>query len=141
MYCDKTGALQLAVSKAIRALADRTPATAPAPTAPDPCYQAEASRILAVEEKAERGLAVEQQSLEMQKQKLAMHLLAATVYPCASERTCSEGLDDLVCGQLLLLDRRFITLMVLGLLRYSVGSFPTRYKNPMCKKMHIKSKK
>ena len=53
----------------------------------------------------ERGLAVEQQSLEMQKQKLAMHpdLLAATVYPCASERTCSEGLDDLVCGQLLLL--------------------------------------
>ncbi len=30
MYCDKTGALQLAVSKAIRALADRTPATAPA---------------------------------------------------------------------------------------------------------------
>jgi len=76
MYCDNSGRLRLAVNRVIRALADR-PATAPAPTAPDPCY-------LAVEEKAvvlkERGLAVEQQSLEMQKQKLAMHpdLLAAT---------------------------------------------------------------
>ncbi len=103
MYCDETGELQLAVSRAIRALADRPPAAA-APVFPVPppvesfhVYQqlhAEAEgralivavkeKGMAVKEKAvvlkERGLAVEQQSLEIQKQKLAMHpdLLAAT---------------------------------------------------------------
>jgi hypothetical protein len=94
MYCDNSGALQLAVSQAISTLADRpSVATAPAPSfsvETFPVYRelrAKADGILALtaaEEKAvmlkERGLTVEQQSLEMQKQKLAMHpdLLAAT---------------------------------------------------------------
>ena len=80
MYCDKTGELQLAVTQAIRALADRPiVATAPAPSTFSsetfPEYQklrAKADGILAV-------TAAEERAFELTKQKLAMHpdLLAA----------------------------------------------------------------
>ncbi len=62
MYCDDSGALELAVSQAIRALADRPPVMAP-DVHPDPSYQAKASGILTVVAAKKQDLAVEQQLL------------------------------------------------------------------------------
>jgi len=93
MYCDKTGELQLAVTQAIRALADRPiVATAPAPSTFSsetfPEYQelrAKADGILAV-------TAAEERAFELTKQKLAMHpdLLAAKKEDLLAEERAFE---------------------------------------------------
>jgi len=81
VYCDNTGELELAVSEAIRALADMPiVATAPAPSTFSSETISEYQKLRAKADGILAVTAAEERAFELTKQKLAMHpdLLAAT---------------------------------------------------------------